>query len=460
MSIFNKILNILMLLLAITAVVFGVMLFQKREELRNRGDYMADIIHKVSKTLDDTSGTEINKKLDPTVSVVANPKASGYSLYHDNYAQLATVLKTFEQQAKAIVQQKDTLGDTLHSVMVGLEIPNPDSFAAVEFQTIDKYAAKDEELLKVVQQVTERDNTIIAKIGEAASAMGFSVDGEGIKSLEDYATPLGDFVSKSQALKTRCDTYAEHIQEVYGVWELTAPSLDGSDYADALSSAKGEMDSKKADYDQTKKDLAAARATIEKLNQKITDQMEKIAALNKKIDGLKKKLAEFIMKQGNKTINFVDLLEGKVLEVDKKWGFVVINLGKHNKVMVPGKKQNQKKVEKDVALPEDRRMDVARGDNYICQIKIVDVNDNCAIGDIVPGTMKGDAVMPGDKVFFARTPKFKEEKEGAGEGAAAASEEEAATPEAAETEPAAGDDAGGDDAATDDLGGDDELGGF
>ena len=447
MSIFNKILNILVLLLAITAVIFGVMLFQKREELRNRGDYMADVIHKVSKTLDDTSGTEVNKKLNPTASVVVNPGASSYSLYHDNYAQLSTVLKAFEEQAKAVIEQRDALGDTLHSVMVDLEIPNSDSFAAVEFQTMDKYTAKSEELLGMTKKVTERDNAIIAKIGEAASAMGFSVDGEGMKSLEDYSTPLGDFLSKSQALKTRCDTYAQHIQDVYRVWDLDAPSLDGSDYADALSTAKNALDAKRADYDQTKADLAAAKKKIQQLNDKIVNQMEKIASLNRDIKKLNAELDKYRQADPTtgKAVDFVSLLKGKVLEVDKKWGFVVINLGKHNRIVVPGKKKD---VEKDVALPENKRMDVSRGDSFICQIKIVDVNDTCAIGDIVPGTMKGDGIMPGDKVFIARTPKQAEEEGQAAEGA-----EEAAPAAAEEDQGGAGEAADGADA----LGGGDEL---
>ena len=428
MSIFNKILNISMLLLAGVAVVFGVMLFQKREELRNRGDYMANVINKVSKIMDNTSGTEVNKKLNPTASVVVNPGASGYSLYHDNYAQLSTVLKAFEEQAKSVIDQRDQLGETLHSVMVDLGVPNADSFAAVEFQTMDKFSAKDGELLGVVKKVTERDNAIIAKIGEAASAMGFSVDGEAMKSLEDYATPLGDFLAKSQALKARCDTYAQHIQDVYGIWGIGAPSLGGSDYASALSTASGNMKAKKAEFDQTKADLAAAKNKIKQLNDKITNQMEKIASLNKKIKDLNTELDKYrLVTTPGKTVDFVSLLKGEVLEVDKRWGFVVINLGKHNKVTVQGKK---KEMEKEVALPENKRMDVARGDSYICQIKIVDVNDNCAIGDIVPGTMKGDGIMPGDKVFFARTPK---QVDGEGQPAGDAAKEAAPTaPEGAQ----------------------------
>ena len=52
MGIVNKIVNVVVLVLAIACVVLGTILFKKREHLRFRGDKMADMINKVSKTMD------------------------------------------------------------------------------------------------------------------------------------------------------------------------------------------------------------------------------------------------------------------------------------------------------------------------------------------------------------------------------------------------------------------------
>jgi peptidoglycan hydrolase CwlO-like protein len=437
MALFNKILNILMLVLAGAAVWFGVLLFQKREELRNRGDYMAKVINEVSAKLDENSGTEINKNLLPNASVVKNPNSAKVSLYHDNYKNLTTVLKGFKSQVDEIMAQRDALSDTLHSAMSLLEIPDADSFAAIEFESVEKYPEKDKAFKDVVQKVDERDNAIIAKIGEAATAMGFSADGDAIKSLDGYDTPLTDFVTKSQALKTRSDAYAQSIGQMCSTWGISSPSLDGDDYSSALSSAQGEMSAKKADYDKTKAELEAANKKIIVLNDKITAQMEEITSLEKERDSWRdkyKKLAGDINTGPGKTIDVVKLLEGKVLKVDKKWGFVVIDLGKHNTVML-GKNKDKPR---DVALPENRKMDVARGEEYIGQIKVVDVNDNCAIADIIPEAMKGK-IAPGDKVFFARLPKKVEKKAGEGDDAGAA-EGDASAEDAAAGD--AGEDAG------------------
>ena len=55
MGIVNKIVNVVVLVLAIACVVLGTILFKKREHLRFRGDKMADMINKVSKTMDKES---------------------------------------------------------------------------------------------------------------------------------------------------------------------------------------------------------------------------------------------------------------------------------------------------------------------------------------------------------------------------------------------------------------------
>jgi len=47
---------------------------------------------------------------------------------------------------------------------------------------------------------------------------------------------------------------------------------------------------------------------------------------------------------------------------------------------------------------------VCRNNDYIAKIRITKVNDNCAIGDIIPDLRNGE-VSVGDKVFFAPEPK-------------------------------------------------------
>ena len=63
MVILNRILNVLILILAVVSVLFTVLLYQRRVELRNRGDKLAGVVHDVVKDLDADSGTSFSSEI-------------------------------------------------------------------------------------------------------------------------------------------------------------------------------------------------------------------------------------------------------------------------------------------------------------------------------------------------------------------------------------------------------------
>ena len=63
MAVLNRIVNILILVLVITAGVFSFMLYSKRENLTKGMKNMADAINKTAATLDRGSGTNTKNKL-------------------------------------------------------------------------------------------------------------------------------------------------------------------------------------------------------------------------------------------------------------------------------------------------------------------------------------------------------------------------------------------------------------
>ena len=412
---FNKTLNILIFILAGVAVAFGFILFQKREELRRRGDDMAKFINEVAGVLDAGSGTKVQDKLDYKNRYVTDPTDPAYkkdklsiSLYHNNYKKLKTVLRPFKEQAQAVITQRDQLSDTLHKVLVDLEIPNENEFDSPTFMSTDSYVDQDTKLLEIVEKLNARDNAIMAQISASADVIGKgTIDAEALKHLDDYTTPLSSFASMVQALKTRSDTYASSIGELCDIFGVSSPSLDGDDYTAALDTIKTEMQGQKDDFEQTKVDLQTTKDKLAEKEEELEQKIQEIADANKKIAALEKKLKVFLRGiDGEATdadaliLTLKRKLEGKILRVNEKWGFVVIDLGANNKMLVGDKKK-----EISVPLKEDEKMDVARGANYLGQIHIVKVADNCAIGDIVPESLSGK-MKPGDKVFFARENKI------------------------------------------------------
>lgn len=423
MAVFNKILNILVLVLAICAVFFGFFLFQKRVELRRRGDTMAKMINRVAGILDTNSGTTIKDQLvitrlelDPEI----NPDLSKHlkiSLYHNNYKSLNAVLKPFAEQATTVVTQRDILGETLNDVIVSLETPEPDTFSADQFQNVSTYKVKVTDLLAIIKKVNDRDNALVKQLVESAGVVDFTLEADALKNLDDFATPLSEFGTKISALKTRSSTYETHIASVCEILAVPAPSLEGEDYSDALSTASTAIQGFKDDFEACKRDLKLTKDKLAETEDKLNQEIEKVAKLEEENDKLRKRIADILGdeedpnapagKQDNKVL--VKKLEGNILKVNKKWDFVVIDLGKESKKnkMMRGIK-NPKEI--NVSLPEGEVMDVSRNNKYLGQIKIIRVNDNCAIADILADNKQG-VIEPGDRVFFARTPKVDEDED-------------------------------------------------
>jgi hypothetical protein len=411
---FNKTLNILIFILAGVAVTFGFFLFQKREQLRRRGDEMAKFINEVAGVLDAGSGTKVQDKLDYKNRYETDPTKPGYkkdklaiSLYHNNYNKLKTVLRPFKEQASAVITQRDQLSDTLHKVLVDLEIPNEKEFDAPLFMSTESYVDRDTQLLDIVTKLNARDNAIMAQISDSANVIGKgSIDAEALKNLEDYTTPLSSFAEMVQALKTRSDTYASNIGELCDIFGVSSPSLDGDDYVAALDTIKTEMQGQKDEFEQTKADLKSTQEELADTKERLEQEIAKLETANNQIAVLQKKLDVFLRgMDGDTDVSDIEFklqrsLEGKILRVNEKWGFVVIDLGLNNTMLVGDSKKEVK-----VPLKEDEKMDVSRGSDYLGQIHIVKVAENCAIADIVPESLSGK-MEPGDKVFFARENKI------------------------------------------------------
>jgi hypothetical protein len=224
------------LVLAAASVAFGFLLFQKRAELRDRGDKMAKVINSVAGTLDEGSGTDYKSKL-----VLSKSAPSNVSLYHDNFKNLGKVLGQFETQATDIIAQRDALGKTLFNVAKTLDLPNYDSFAAVQFQSLEKYNKKDSDLIALLGKVNKRDSEIVDKLASIASQLGYTMDKSALKSLDGYTAPLSELNNKVKSVQNKSDALVRHAQSVCSIWGISSPPLDGDDYADALETARREF---------------------------------------------------------------------------------------------------------------------------------------------------------------------------------------------------------------------------
>ena len=96
-------------------------------------------------------------------------------------------------------------------------------------------------------------------------------------------------------------------------------------------------------------------------------------------------------------------VKGQVIDVNNKYGFVVVNLGKNTLVEQKiGNSLNRvnPEIRKDSDMVVARGLDSDHG-KFIGRIKLVKVNENCAIANVVPGSLNGRRINVGDSVYFS-----------------------------------------------------------
>ncbi|MDX6766132.1 MAG: hypothetical protein SFU85_05030 [Candidatus Methylacidiphilales bacterium] len=167
------------------------------------------------------------------------------------------------------------------------------------------------------------------------------------------------------------------------------------------TSARKEAESSKAKMAEAEKKLGEVESSYKSLTEKlggrnIEDILSNLQKSDEQVKVLtaEKKIIEDSMAQLQKDVNRLQELDrlrveskaplelsGKVLAINKAWNFVVLDVGKDDK------------------LVEGVDLTVYRGDTLVGKIRTVSVENNTAIADILPEWTKTE-IQVGDKVLF------------------------------------------------------------
>lgn len=405
MGMLNRVVNVAILVIAIAAVVFAFLLFRKREVLMERGDKLAKVVNDIASELDSTSGTNYANNLNAE-------KDLGHKIYPE-YAMLKKLddrLKKARQQAQDVRTQRDSLSETIKGTAATFNLPE---FRAEDFEVVEKYPENSTKFTDEMTKIKDRNDSVVAEVVASGDKLGVTVTPEALNDNETYKESLEKFNTKVEDVKNRHDNYADHIGNIADVLEQGAPDLSGADYSTSLDNHMAAVRSHKETFDQTKRDLATAKDRIKTLQNELTEKEEQIASLEKQNqevakdrDSWKSKYEELMGGPkkdgevgGDDNKGLLQYVQAKIIDVNKKWDFVVIDYGAKGKVTIPASKK-----EVSLPLPAKGQMVVADkfdGDKskFIGKIEIVKVYDNCAICNILPDP-RGGQVNVGDVVFF------------------------------------------------------------
>lgn len=152
-----------------------------------------------------------------------------------------------------------------------------------------------------------------------------------------------------------------------------------------LSVARADRDRAQAiviQYELTGLKPAEVKEVIARLKKSLEDikGLETVVTeKEREIGGLKVRIAELI--GDDAPVILPAGLKGKVVTVDPKWDFVVINLGKNDGLLMNG------------------QMLVARDGKLLAKVKIVSVMENQAVANVMSG-WKLDDILEGDTVLY------------------------------------------------------------
>ena len=200
-------------------------------------------------------------------------------------------------------------------------------------------------------------------------------------------------------LKTRADEYADTLAEAIGRinkhdWETNADAIkDEREYSAALTSMLNDYDDineKLALYEKAKIQIAEQKERIKGLVNDLDETRDK---LDKSQDELSKAMAELknlrriVTGKADKAFGESGIdpnIEGKILEVNPKWNYVILGLGRKDQIQ------------------ENMQMLVARKDKLVAKVLISKVLGTVSIGEIMP-EIKVGSVEIGDKVILPST---------------------------------------------------------
>lgn len=189
------------------------------------------------------------------------------------------------------------------------------------------------------------------------------------------------------------------LAEVNG--QLSTAQAEAQKLTTEITAAKKEVESSKTKLADAEKKLGESESSLKNITEKLGGRnIEDILGTLKQNDEqvkvltAEKKIIEDSLAQMQKDLNrFQELdrlrteskapleLSGKVLAINKAWNFVVLDVGKDDK------------------LVEGVDLTVYRGETLIGKIRTVSVENNTAIADILPDWTKSE-IQVGDKVLF------------------------------------------------------------
>ena len=405
MALVNKILNILIALLAVLTCYVSFNMYQKRVVLKERGDKLAVVVAKTAKALDGEEGSTAlgtSNAEELSEEGLAWDKWAAGQDERDAYEKSINKLPTF---AEDVVNVKAGIAKAAVGIAKALEAPEASDEG---FETSLNYASRyQESMTKIEEQagkVTSQRDSLVAGVIATSKAINKPVSEEALTDLEDksYEKSLEILADNAKAIKVRADelseSYASSVAKLKKALGDKFPLATDED----LLKSESAQDYKEASADFQNKDVEKIKSAITKflrseqviakLQTDNVEQAEEIRILEKNLTVLKNKnvdLENLSAAKDNKIKKLEEELNksvpkdlvANVLSFDDKFDFVIIDKGRKDQ------------------LVESAELIIHRDFNYVCKIIVSKLYEDKAVCEIIETDIKAGNPAAGDVVI-------------------------------------------------------------
>lgn len=396
MALLNRILNVLIILAAGVAVLYALKLDQRRTALVAHSEQLAKQLADVTKQLDENSNTDVASKFtDDKIGWKAF--SSGFDPAAGDTPGFSTQLAAASKHAQEVRAHRDALGQVIKEVgaVFGEEVELEQLTSIAEFEAVAANVKQE------LESSRKREKEIASMFEKLALDVGFNgLDEDSLLDEDRYRESVDDFSTHVTTINKRADSYMGAIKDITSKidmfeFQMNPAALDDpeqleheltalrEDYA-GLNEQLMEFDRARTELVEKEKDVHDQRKVIEDLTTSKTEletQMLNLHAEKKVLDKALKKCRNQRPKELISQGSQVASLSGNVISVNYEWNYVIIDIG--------ARKQ----------LAEDTQFRIARGTEFICNVRVSRVFEDYAVAEIENGLINGK-VLEGDRVIL------------------------------------------------------------
>lgn len=402
MAIFNRILNICVMLMAIAAAVFTWKLYDRRAEMRERGDLLAKTIENTAKTLDENT-PESDQVLQTVTIGDKGAGQLGWIRFHkqDTNSAYKKSLTDFTTAVEKVRGQRDTLSGYVAKVGA-IFYEKEDALSTADLNDPSKSGKIYDDLAALLGTYYERDKFLTQMMIDNNILVD---DAYAVKDLQEMRTSYKEAQAKLKEgiryFMDQNEIKTETLQKIattlgserFGVTPDQITKLEPAAQTTILEKAKfinqeldrvvlldqqikqlkEEIVQKQSIIDEKDTIIQAKTTTIDTLNKQIINKDNKIRDLAAKIYDLLNPSGD----DSQKNVKY----DGKVIKVNYTYNYIVIDVDPKEDKLVYG-----------------ARLTVARDREYIAMVKITKIYKQYAVAEILPEDKVGE-VLEGDRVL-------------------------------------------------------------